>query len=289
MLLNRIAVQERFTVSDVRHVPTGNLEESRTDLTAPRPGTQGQSKALGIALALAAAGIVWFLLRGFQGNQAAVGAVFAATVALWITETLPLGVTAILSTALLVLFASIKEKDAFAAYGDPIIPLFIGSFLLAKAMELTGLGRRLAWMFLSQKWATRSGNVLLFSLGLISCVLSLFVSNTAVTAMMLPIGLSILAALKVDSRGQPFSIAVLLMLTWGSSIAVGVPVGTPPNLIGISLIEKATGHKIGFVQWMIFAMPVTTLMLIGSWIVLRLMFGKPVHQPRIAPERLARS
>ncbi len=208
---------------------------------------------------------------------------FAFTVALWVTEALPLTVTALLSSVLLVVVAGLEEKKVFSAYGDTIVPLFIGSFMLAMSMEVSGLGKRIAWLILKQRWATRSPSSLLLAVGVIACVVSLFVSNTATTATLLPIGLAILGAMEVERRGNSYAVALMLMLTWGSSVAVGVPVGTPPNLIGIGLIEEATGRHIGFVEWMAFAMPVTVVMTLAAWFVLRLMFRheapstEPVH------------
>lgn len=222
---------------------------------------------------LVAFGLVAFLLRDFPSDQRLVGAIFAATICLWITEVLPFAITALLSTSALVILAGVDEKKAFGAFGDPIIPLFIGSFILAKAMEKSGLSDRLAWLILSKRWATKSGAALLLAMGILTCVVSLFVSNTATTAMFLPIGLSMLAAMKVG-EGSRYPIGLMLMLTWGSSVAVGVPVGTPPNLIGIAMIESATGTKITFGQWMAFAMPLTVLLVIAAWIVLRLMYGR---------------
>lgn len=216
-------------------------------------------------------GLAWWLLRPYSLQQQMVGAVFAATVALWITETMPHAMTALISTSALVLLAGIDEKKAFGAYGDPIIPLFIGSFILAKAMEKSGLSDRFAWLILSQKWATRSPSGLLLALGVLTCFISLFVSNTATTAMFLPIGISMLAVLPGEKA--KFSIGVMLMLTWGSSVAVGVPVGTPPNLIAIAQIASEAGVKIGFGQWMLFAMPITVAMVVGAWLVLRLMYA----------------
>jgi len=222
------------------------------------------------------------MLAGFPAEQRTVGAIFALTVALWMTELIPLAVTALLSTCLLIIFTGTKEKAVFAAYGDPTIPLFIGSFMLAKAMENSRLGDRLAYLILSRRWATRSPGALLFALGGIACVFSLFVSNTAITAMMLPVGLSMLAVLKVNDRGSPFAIAVMLMLTWGSSVAVGVPVGTPPNLIAIGLLAEETGRRIGFLEWMAFGMPITVAMLAGCWVVLRLLYRRDPPDTRPA-------
>lgn len=234
---------------------------------------------------------VFFLLAPFTPEQRLIGTVFAFTVALWITETLPLAVTALVSSALLIVVAGLDEKTVFSAYGDTIVPLFIGSFMLAKAMEVSGLGDRLAYLILSQRWATRSPSALLLSLGALACAISLFISNTATTAMLLPVGLSLLHALGNEDETKTYSIGIMLMLTWGSSIAVGVPVGTPPNLIAIDLIERSTGQRITFLEWMTFGMPITIAMLLACWGLLWFLYrkGAPATAAAtdLARERLA--
>ena len=215
---------------------------------------------------------MWLVLGSLPPQQRAVGAVFGLTVAWWITEAIPLPMTSLVATALLVLVADIEEDAAFGAFGDPIIALFIGSFLLARAMEVTRLGERMAWKLLGKPWASKSPGRLLFTLGAVACIASLILSNTATTAMMLPMGLGLLSALGTVERGSPYAIAVMLMLTWGSSVAVGVPVGTPPNLIALSLLDSSADIRISFVQWTLFAMPVTILMLIACWVVLMKMY-----------------
>lgn len=232
------------------------------------------------AAALLAFGLAWWALRGFGSQQTAAGAIFALTVVLWVTEALPMAATALLATALLVLLGVSKPDAAFGAFGDPIILLFVGSFLLAKAMSESKLDVRLSYALLSRRLATRSPGKLLFTLGLIACLISLFVSNTAVTAMMLPIGVSLLSSLGTQPRSTPYSIAVMLMLTWGSSVAVGVIVGTPPNLIAAREIELAGHRGISFTEWMGFAMPVNAVMLLVAWVILMMMYGRqapPTH------------
>ncbi len=212
---------------------------------------------------------VFFLMRNAEHQQRVVAAVFAAAVTLWMTEALPLAATALLSTVALVALGGLPHKEAFGAYGDQIVLLFIGSFIIAKSMEESGLDRRLSFLLLSRKWATKSASSTLLSLGVIACVISLFVSNTATTAMLLPIGVTILRAIGVQKRGHPVSTSYLLMLTWGSSIAVGTIIGTPPNVIGVGLIREATGTTITFLDWAMFAMPITVLMLLFAWVHLR--------------------
>jgi solute carrier family 13 (sodium-dependent dicarboxylate transporter), member 2/3/5 len=219
-------------------------------------------------------GIVYFLLRGFGHDMAVIGAIFGMTVALWITELIPLAVSSLLATTLLIVIGGVPEKTAFGAFGDPIIPLFIGSFLLAKAMDLCGLSRRFAYIILRMRWANRSAIGLMLALGVVSASISLFVSNTATTAMMLPIGLAVLGALDEQKQGSRYAIGAMLMLTWGSSVAVGSPVSTPPNLIGISLIDQATGIRLSFVEWMRFAMPITVTVLVMAWGILWLLYGR---------------
>lgn len=228
------------------------------------PAEQPRSILLPL-LGVAAFAGVFLLMGSYDMRQRMVAATFAAAVVLWMTEAIPLAMTALLSTVCLVVTGALPSKDAFGAYGDQIILLFVGSFIIAKAMEESGLDRRIAYKLLAKRSATKSVSMLLLSMGAISCLISLFVSNTATTAMLLPIGLTILAAVTKVERGQSLSTSLLLMLTWGSSIAVGTIIGTPPNVIGVGLIREATGTSINFVQWAIFAMPVTVVLLLLAW------------------------
>lgn len=232
---------------------------------------QSRSSLVKVLASLGAALLVWLLLSKFGARQQAAGSVFTLAIGLWITEAFPLAITALLSTTLLVVTGALDEKAAMGAYGDPIILLFVGSFILARAMVQTGLEKRIAYTILSFKSATKNPSRILFTLGLISCLISLFVSNTAVTAMMLPIGVAILETMKLD-KGNKTAIGLLLMLTWGSSVAVGVIVGTPPNLIVQKQLAETAGHSITFVEWMQFAMPINAVMLFICWLILKLLY-----------------
>jgi len=231
--------------------------------------------ALRWAAAPAAFAAAWLLAAGLPGPQRAVAAVFAFAVAGWVAEAQPLPVTALVSAALLVVVAGRDEKTVFAAFGDPVIPLFVGSFLLARAIEATRLGERVAWGVLAWRAVGRSPSRAVLALGAVACGVSLVASNTATTAMLLPIGLGIAGALGRAERGSPLAVATLLMLTWGSSVAVGVPVGTPPNLIGLAAIEESTGIRISFAQWAAFGLPITAVMLGACWLVLRRLYRLP--------------
>ena len=203
-------------------------------------------------------------------------AVFAWTVAWWVSEALPVAATALLSSALAIVLGVAPAQRVLAAYADPIIFLFIGSFILALAIQASGLDTRFALALLRHDWATKTPLRLLATLGVITCAISLWVSNTATTAIMLPIGVGLLRGLGAagDPAQSQFPTGLLLMLTWGSSVAVGIPVGSPPNLIALGMIRDLTGRRLTFFDWVAVAMPLTVLMLVLCWAILAWRYGR---------------
>ena len=200
---------------------------------------------------------------------------------LWASETLPLPVTALLGAALCVVLGVAPAKTVLAPFADPIVFLFIGSFILARAMMLHGLDRRIALAFLSAPWVGGKPARMLAGVGLVTAVLSMWVSNTATTAMMLPIALGILSALHrvrvaagmaggpMDPRAWPFATGMMLMVAYAASIGgVGTPVGSPPNLIAIGLIRRGTGVDISFFRWMALMVPMLAAMAAALFVLL---------------------
>jgi sodium-dependent dicarboxylate transporter 2/3/5 len=204
-------------------------------------------------------------------------AIFAWTAVWWVTETLPLPVTALLSSTLCIVLGVASARVVLAAYGDPIIFLFIASFVLAEATKKTGLDRRLAFGVLHASWASRTPGRLLLSVGIVTCGLSLWLSNTATTALMLPVVVGLLRATgHVEASGRSrFAAGLLLMLTWSASVAVGLPIGSPPNLIALAMIRDFTPHRLTFFDWAAVAMPLTLAMLLLCWLILRLSYRAP--------------
>lgn len=209
-------------------------------------------------------------LPGLGREAHALLAVFVWTVAYWATEAMPVAVTALGSSALAIVLGVGRAREVLAAYADPVVFLFIGSFILAEAMKETGLDRRFAFALLRQRWATRTPSRLLLTVGIATCGLSLWMSNTATTAIMLPVGVGVLRALGEPgaSGGGRFAVGLLLMLAWSSSVAVGIPVGSPPNLIAIGMIRDLTDRRLTFFDWVAVAMPLTVLMLALAWLLL---------------------
>lgn len=193
-------------------------------------------------------------------------AIMALVVVLWITEALPMAATALLGPVVAILLHVAPARAALASFSDPIIFLFIGSFMLAEAMFVHGVDRRIAYTALSWPAIGSSGARVLIVYGAVATVLSMWISNTATTAMMFPIGLSIVAHLsKTRGRTGPdlrrFAMAMMLITSFGASVGgMATPVGTPPNLIGIGLIDRIEKTHIGFFQWMTVGMPAVILL-----------------------------
>ena len=234
--------------------------------------------ALGLALALAALAYA-FPLPGVPEEGRRLGAVLAAVGVLWVTEALPLAATALLGPTFAVALGVAPAKDAFAALSNPILLLFIGSFLIARALEKHRMSERIAYRALSLG-VVRSDPLRAFVLlGLATASVSAFVSNTATTAMMLPIAQSVLAAMHGTggdgkAAGPPprFAAALMLLVAYAASLGgLFTPVGTPPNLIGLAQIEQATGVRISFAEWIARVFPVTfaALLAMMAWMAFR--------------------
>ncbi len=192
-------------------------------------------------------------------------AVMLTVVLLWVTEALPMAVTAILGPMLAIVLQVAPARSTLAPFADPIIFLFIGSFMLAEAMFVHGVDRRIAYTALSSRLVGASATRILIAFGAVSTFISMWISNTATTAMMFPIGLSIVSHLARESneaRGiRQFALSMMLMTAFGASVGgMGTPVGTPPNLIGIGMIERATGQHIDFFSWMLLGVPLVLLL-----------------------------
>lgn len=191
-------------------------------------------------------------------------AILGLVITFWVTEAIPIPVTALLGALLCVVLGVGSDKEVLAPFADPIVFLFIGSFIIAEAMKVHGLDRRFAYAILSLSWVGSSSYRVLFAVGLISASISMWISNTATTAMVFPIALGILRAFEELHAGEDFknlSIGMMLLVAYSASVGgIGTPVGTPPNLIGIGMIDRILGMKISFFEWMSFAVPITLIM-----------------------------
>ncbi|HET9368960.1 MAG TPA: DASS family sodium-coupled anion symporter [Vicinamibacterales bacterium] len=201
-------------------------------------------------------------------------AILVMMIVLWMTEALPLAITALLGPTLAVVTGVTTARAVFAPFADPIIFLFIGSFILAEAMFVHKLDRRLAFTALSSRWVGHSGLRLMVVYALVGCVISMWMSNTATTAMMFPLGLAVLAELGRGRANDPdfrrFALTMMLTTSFAASIGgIATPVGTPPNLIGRRFLSELPGVDVSFAGWMALGLPIVflTMAFLAVWMI----------------------
>ena len=218
-------------------------------------------QSFGIAAGPLIATAILLLPTGLPPPAQRVAAVLALMIVFWMTEALPLAVTALLGPTLCIMLGVASAQVAFAPFADPVIFLFIGSFILAEGMVVHRLDRRLAFTALASAWVGSSGLRLVVAYAGVTCFLSMWMSNTATTAMMFPLGLAVLSELGRERRGdrafQRYAMAMMLVTSFSATIGgMGTPVGTPPNLIGIGLLRTTADINLTFTSWMIVGVPV---------------------------------
>ena len=232
-----------------------------------------------------ALGLLIYLLPGGALSPAAhrLGAVLALVGVYWITEAIPLAASALLGAVLIVGLGVAPTKEVLPAFSDPVIFLFIGSFMLARAMQVHRLDLRLAYSLLARPWIASSPDRMIWALGVTAWLISMWMSNTACVAMLFPVAMAIARSTGQALRegGGPsagvaerrFTTGLLLMLAYAGSIGgLATPVGTPPNLIGIALIQQTIGVRIGFLEWMRFGLPISILLLLVAYGIVLLFF-----------------
>jgi sodium-dependent dicarboxylate transporter 2/3/5 len=195
--------------------------------------------------------------------------VMALMMVWWITEAVPIPVTSLLPLALFPLLGVLDMGKAAAPYANELIFLFMGGFFIAAAMERTGLHRRIALGIVSR--VGTSPNRLVLGFMLATAFLSMWISNTATAAMMLPVALAVAGMLKPPGTEGPYNFGIGLMLgiAYASSIGgVATLIGTPPNAITAGAIQQFLGVQIGFGQWMLVGVPIATLLLPSAWLLL---------------------
>ena len=212
------------------------------------------------------------LLANPDGLSSAGVAVLASTAWIaiwWITEALPISVTALLPIVLFPLTGALDLTATTAAFGHKYIFLYIGGFLLAIAIERWNLHRRIALIIINLIGAGISKIILGFMLA--TAFLSMWISNTATTVMMLPIGMAIISQLTdhpdtPEDENSIFGKALMLAIAYAASIGgIATLIGTPPNLVLAGVVHENYGIEISFAQWFKFGFPISIIMLFIAW------------------------
>ena len=224
-----------------------------------------QVKKIGIGI------VIWLFfmlisLTIFNPTQASLIGIIAFLVTLWTNEGLPLAVVSLLPIVLFPAFSILSTKATSVNYANPIIYLFLGGFLLAIAVEKTGLHRWMAEKVLNVFPSTPRG--IIIALSVTSGVLSSILSNTTTALLLLPIALFL-------TQDNGLKMRFALAIAYGASVGgIMTPIGTPPNLILLGVMQDKGMEIIPFFQWIWMVAPLAILMFIVVSFVLSIGVAK---------------
>lgn len=199
----------------------------------------------------------------------------------WVTEAVPIPVTALLPLVSFPLLGIMNMKEAAAPYANPIIFLFLGGFIIALALEKHRLHERIALNLI--RFTGTSGNGIILGFMIATAFISMWISNTATAMMMLPIALSVIHLLKskedlkpheLPKRERNFAIGLLLMVGYAATLGgLATIIGTPPNVVFAGLLDEFYHQKLDFGKWMIIGVPTASALLICTYfIITRILF-----------------
>lgn len=220
----------------------------------------------------------------------------------WITEPIPIPATALLPAVLfpILKIAGLQNgilyefnlKNTLPSYANPVIYLFLGGFLLAGAMQKWKLDRRLTLYILTRGTLANNSKSILLGIMMTTAFLSMWISNTATAAMMLPLGLGVLSLIGVKPSESRFGTALMLGIAWSASIGgVGTIIGTPPNGIALGILNSTFANEpsyqqISFLDWMKFGVPYVILAIPVAWFVLLKFFPPEIDKLAGGKEQL---
>jgi sodium-dependent dicarboxylate transporter 2/3/5 len=208
----------------------------------------------------------------------------------WISEAVPVGITSLLPLVLLPFTGLLNLEQTCVAYGNRFVFLFLGGFILALAMEKTGLHKRLSLMIIMRTGSKPDHVILGFLFA--SFLISMWISNTATTMMMLPIAATSVKMIldkhvtKINERPDRFASAVMLSIAYGASIGgIATLIGSPPNAAMAGILEKSHGVEVTFMSWFVVGFPFALMLLVLTYVALvkwilpnRMKRAKEVHE-----------
>jgi sodium-dependent dicarboxylate transporter 2/3/5 len=236
---------------------------------------------------------VWLLpIAGLSVEAHRLAAIVSLVVVWWVTEAVPIPATALIGTALTVALGA-TAQEAFAPFASPVIFLFVGSFIIGRAISEHRLDYRIALSLLALGGVRGNLDRMRLALAGLAVVLSAWMSNTATTAMMVPVALGVIrsSGAAISGGSRAYTSGFLLTLAYATAVVgLTTPVGSPPNLITIGLLDRLAGVRIDFVSWMMLMTPIALAIGAAMYILSTLFFpkagvsgGVEPHLPQIGP------
>ena len=234
--------------------------------------------------------VVYFILTrstGLSIEACKVLATASLMVAWWVTEAVHVSVTALIPMVFLPILGIITIREATASYGNPVIFLFMGGFIIALALEKHNLHQRIALNLI--KLTGTSGNGVIAGFMLSTGIISMWISNTATAIMMLPIAVSVTrllsgelsASVVPEKNYRNFATGLMLSIAYAASIGgMTTIIGTPPNVVMTGLYRQTYDTDITFVEWVRVGFPVSVSVLIICYLLItRVIF--PNHLKKV--------
>ncbi|HMQ07141.1 MAG TPA: SLC13 family permease [Saprospiraceae bacterium] len=185
----------------------------------------------------------------------------------WVTEAIPIAATALLPIFLFPLTGTMDISMTTAAFGHKYVFLYLGGFILAIAIEKWNLHKRIALNIIAFMGVRPSMIIMGFMVA--TAFLSMWISNTATSVMMLPIGMAVVSQFQRkpdEPLNGPFGKALMLSIAYSASIGgIATLIGTPPNLVFAGVVKEYYGIEISFAQWMMLGLPVSVILLVVCW------------------------
>lgn len=201
-----------------------------------------------------------FELPGLENEAKTFLAIFVLVALQWLITPIPMFASGLMGVGLATVFGVTTPQAALAPFAHPIIFLFLGGFLLAKAMEELGLDKKLSLKIITHPLVQGDFKRTFIAIIAVTAFFSMWVSNTATTAMMLPIVLGLLKSL--DIRDQETKSALLISMAYAATIGgLGTPIGSPPNVIAVGMLRELADIRMTFLAWMAMGTPLVILSL----------------------------
>lgn len=236
---------------------------------------------LGPFAALAAGWLA--MLEGLSFEAAVTLGVTVLCVVWWVFEPIPIPATSLLPFAILPLAGVLSPVQASAAYGNQVVLLLLGGFILSTSLERSGAHRRIA-IGMVRLFGGGSSRRLVFGFMTAAVGLSMWISNTATTLMLLPVAMAVLER----SRDPQLAVPLLIGIAYAASLGgIGTPIGTPPNVIFMGIYESATGESVSFLRWMTWGVPVVLvfLPLMALWLTRHVHHRGDIELPEVGAWR----
>lgn len=193
--------------------------------------------------------------------------IFLWTVSWWVSEAIPIPATSLAAMAMLVLCGVLTVEAAFSPWANWVCIFLLAAEIIAHAMNVHGLTRRIAYRMASSQLVGGNPWRLLVAFGLASAVMSSVLSHVVTTMIFVSVATGLVKTLGF-AQGSRYAEALFLAIAWGSNMGVVTPVAAPTNLIAIG-IAQSMGYRIGFLQWVVICLPVFAIMLAAMFVVLR--------------------